>query len=203
MSNGNTENQHRSEKHASNFAFMLITLIHDNPLRRRFDDPIKTLKSAGLKPGLRVLEVGCGPGFFTIPAADIVGNEGVVYALDVHPRAIGRVQKKIQSKGIKNVRTMLTNASDIGLPGQSIDLAFMFGLPYIIGGQINVIREIHRILKPGGILSYKKTRGAEKKLIEDLRKQGLIYSGKQKRIFFFTKEGASKRPGVKSALDSC
>ena len=203
MSNGNTENQHRSEKHASNFAFMLITLIHDNPLRRRFDDPIKTLKSAGLKPGLRVLEVGCGPGFFTIPAADIVGNEGVVYALDVHPRAIGRVQKKIQSKGIKNVRTMLTNASDIGLPGQSIDLAFMFGLPYIIGGQKIVIREIHRILKPGGIVSYKKTRGAEKKLIEDLRKQGLIYSGKQKKILFFTKEDASKRPGVKSALDSC
>ena len=198
-----TENRHRSEKHASNFAFMLITLIHDNPLRRRFDDPIKALKSAGLKPGLRVLEVGCGPGFFTIPAADIVGNEGVVYALDIHPRAIGRVQKKIQSKGIKNVRTMLTNPSDIGLPGQSIDLAFMFGLPYIIGGQINVIREIHRILKPGGILSYKKTRGAEKKLIEDLRKQGLIYSGRHKRTILFNKKGASKRPGVKSALDSC
>ncbi len=87
---------------------------------------------------------------------------------------------------------MLTNASDTGLPEQSIDLAFMFGLPYIIGGQKNVIREIHRILKPGGILSYKKTRGAEKKLIEDLRKQGLIYSGKQRRIYFFTKEGAGE-----------
>ena len=197
------KNKIEERYHHSNFAFRTISLMHDNPLLPIFRNPYRLLKAAGIKPGQKVLEVGCGPGFFTIPAADIVGNEGVVYALDVHPRAIGRVQKKIQSKGIKNVRTMLTNASDIGLPGQSIDLAFMFGLPYIIGGQINVIREIHRILKPGGILSYKKTRGAEKKLIEDLRKQGLIYSGKQKKIFFFTKEGASKRPGVKSALDSC
>jgi ubiquinone/menaquinone biosynthesis C-methylase UbiE len=177
---------------SSRIAFMIISLMHDNPLLPILKNPYKILRAAGLKPGQKVVEVGCGPGFFTIPAANIVGNEGVVYAVDVNPRAIERVQKKTQSKGIKNVRTMLTNASDTGLPEQSIDLAFMFGLPYIIGGQKNVIREIHRILKPGGILSYKKTRGAEKKLIEDLRKQGLIYSGKQRRIYFFTKEGAGE-----------
>lgn len=187
MSNKSTKSQRRSQRHASNFAFMIITLIHDNPLRRRFDDPIKTLKAAGLKPGLKVLEVGCGPGFFTIPAAGIVGNEGFVYAVDVHPRAIERVQKKIDSKGIKNVRPTLTNASNTGLPEQSVDLVFMFGLPHIVGGQENVLSEMYRILKPRGILSFKKTRGSDEEFINAIERAGFIYSRKQRRLFSFTK----------------
>lgn len=187
MGNENTDSQHRSEKHASNFAFMIITLIHDNPLRRLLDDPIKTLKTAGLKPGFKVVEVGCGPGFFTIPAAEIVGNNGLIYAVDVHPRAIERVKKKIESKGVKNVRPMLTNASNTGLPEQSIDLAFMFGLPYIVGGQGIVISEICRILKPGGILSFKKTRGSDEEFIKDIESGGYIYLKKQRRLFSFVK----------------
>ena len=59
---------------------------------------------------------------------------------------------KIEREGMKNVKPMLANASDTGLPDQSIDLAFIFGLRYIAGGLGNVIAEIHRILKPGGVL---------------------------------------------------
>ena len=141
-----------------------------------------------MKRGQRVLEVGCGPGFFTIPAAKIVGEEGVVYAADVHPLAIERVKEKIEREGMKNVKPMLANASDTGLPDQSIDLAFIFGLRYIAGGLENVIAEIHRILKPGGVLSFEKTKGSAKKLIEEVERGGFIYSGRQARIFLFTKE---------------
>lgn len=45
-------------------------------------------------------EVGCGPGFFTIPAAEIVGGGGSIYAVDVHPAAIARVKKRVESGGI-------------------------------------------------------------------------------------------------------
>jgi ubiquinone/menaquinone biosynthesis C-methylase UbiE len=183
MSDESSESQHRSQRHASNFAFMIITLIHDNALRRRFDDPIKTLKAARLKPGLKVLEVGCGPGFFTIPAAEIVGNEGFVYAVDVHPRAIRRVQKKIDRKGMKNIRPTITNASNTGLPEQSVDLVFMFGLPHIVGGQENVLSEMYRVLKPGGILSFKKTRGSDEEFINDVERARFVYSGKERRLF--------------------
>lgn len=161
--------------------------MHDNPLLPLVKDPYKLLKTAGLKPGQKVLEVGCGPGYFTIPAAEIVGKEGLVYAVDLNPLAIERVKEKIETEEIKNVRPMFTNASDTGLPEQSIDLTFLFGLPYIAGGLKNVISELHRILKPGGLLSFAKTRGSGKKLIEDLEKGGFIYSGKQGRIFLFTR----------------
>jgi len=180
-------NKIKERHHHSRFAFWMITFMHDNPLLPIFRNPHKLLKSAGLKPGQKVLEVGCGPGFFTIPAAKLVEKEGFVYAVDVHPLAIKRVQKKIQREGIKNVTPILANASDTGLPDQSVDLAFLFGLRYIAGGLENVISELHRILKPGGVLSFEKTRGSEEKLIDEVKRGGFIYSGKQRRIFLFTK----------------
>ena len=92
-----------SRKIGSNWAFRIMAFIHDNPLRRRLSDPFQTLENAGLKPGLKVLEVGCGPGFFTIPAAKIVTESGKVYALDVHPLALEKVQTKIEIEKISNV----------------------------------------------------------------------------------------------------
>ena len=173
--------------HMSNFSFRMISLMHDNPLLPIFRNPYKLLRAAGLKPRQKVLEVGCGPGFFTIPAAKIVGEEGVVYAVDVHPLAIERVKEKIEREGIKNITPILTNASDTGLPDQSIDIAFIFGLRYIAGGLGNVIAEIHRILKLGGVLSFEKTNGSEKKLIEEVERGGFIYSGREGRLFLFTR----------------
>jgi ubiquinone/menaquinone biosynthesis C-methylase UbiE len=52
--------------------------MHDNPLLPLVRNPYKLLKAAGLEEGQKVIEVGCGPGFFTIPAARIVGDEGHV-----------------------------------------------------------------------------------------------------------------------------
>ncbi|NQE04940.1 putative arsenite methyltransferase [ANME-1 cluster archaeon GoMg1] len=177
----------RSDPHMSNFAFRIISLMHDNPLLPIFRNPYKLLRAAGLKQGQKVLEVGCGPGFFTIPAARIVGEEGFVYAVDVHPLAIARVKEKIEKEGIKNIKSILANASDTGLPDRSIDLAFLFGLQYIAGGLGNVIAEIQRTLKDGGVLSFEKTRGSAKKLIAEVERGGFIYSWRHARIFLFTK----------------
>ena len=187
MSNRIKKRLSRSDPHMSNFAFRIISLMHDNPLLPYFRNPQRLLKAAGLKPGQKVLEVGCGPGFFTIPAAKIVGNEGVVYAVDVHPLAIERVKEKIERGGIKNITPILTNASNTGLPDRSIDLVFLFGLRYIAGGLENVIAEIHRILEDGGVLSFEKTRGSAKKLIEEVEREEFIYSGREGRLFWFTR----------------
>lgn len=187
MDNKNEEENQHTDPHMSNFAFKILTLMHDNPIVPIFRNPNKLLKRAGLKPGQKVLEVGCGPGFFTIPAAAIVGDKGLIYAVDIHPLAIKRVNEKIQQKGIQNISPILTNASDTDLADQSIDLAFLFGLQYIAGGLENVISEIYRILIKDGVFSFEKTRGSEKKLIEEIVSGGFVFSGKQGRIFSFVK----------------
>jgi len=69
------------DRHMSHFSFRIIELMHDNRLLPYFRDPYKLLRAAGLEQGQQVLEVGCGPGYFTIPAAEMVGDEGEVYAV--------------------------------------------------------------------------------------------------------------------------
>lgn len=178
-------NKNHKRDHHSNFAFKIITIMHDNPLLPIIRNPYKILKRAGLKSGQNVLEVGCGPGFFTIPAANIVGKEGKVYAVDTHPMAIERVKNKTRKAGINNVTAIQANASDTGLPDQSIDLAFMFGLPYIQGGLDSVLTELCRIFKAGGMLAFQKSRGSNEKLIGEVENKGLNYFEKRGRIFLF------------------
>jgi ubiquinone/menaquinone biosynthesis C-methylase UbiE len=181
--------QRRSGLETSNIAYWMIRIMHDNPILPLVRNPYKFLNAAGLKKGQKVVEVGCGPGFFTIPAARIVGDEGHMYAVDIHPRAIARVKQKIEKEALKNLTPMCINASNTGLPGRSVDLAFLFGLRYVAGGLENVISELQRILKPGGILSFEKTRGSEKELIEEVEREGFTYKGKKGRIFLFIKKG--------------
>ncbi len=178
--------------HHSNFAFKIITAMHDNPLLPFIKNPYKILERAGLKSGQKVLEVGCGPGFFTIPAANIVGTDGMVYAFDVHPLAIERVKNKIKRTGVSNVNAILANASATGLPDQSIDLAFMFGLPYIAGGMDSVLAELYRILKPNGMLAFQKSRGSKEKLIAAVENKGFNFFEQSGRIFLFKKNNGQK-----------
>jgi protein-L-isoaspartate O-methyltransferase len=181
--------QSRSGLGTLNIAYLMIRLMHDNPILPMVRNPYKLLKAAGLVEGQKVLEVGCGPGFFTIPAARIVGNEGHVYAIDVYPRAVERVKKKIEKEALKNVTAVCTNASKTGLPGGSVDLAFLFGLRYIAGGLENMISELHRVLKSGGSLSFEKTAGSEMELVEEVKRRGFTHTGKEGRIFLFKKKG--------------
>ena len=182
--------KYRSNLETSNIAYWTIRLMHDNPILQLVRNPYKLLNVAGLKKGQKVVEVGCGPGFFTISAARIVGDEGHIYAVDVHPRAVDRVKKKIKKVALKNVTPMCINASNTGLPGVSVDLSFLFVLRYIAGGLESVISELHRVVKPGGILSLEKTRGSEAELIEEVKQGGFTYTEKRGRIFLFKKKGA-------------
>jgi ubiquinone/menaquinone biosynthesis C-methylase UbiE len=116
----------KSEK-MPDFAFRIMSLIQDNPFLWIFREPNKHLKAAGLKPGQNIVEIGCGPGFFTIPAAKITGKKGVVYALDNHPLAIKSVQEKIKKEGTENIETILDDESSTGLPDKNIDVTFLFG----------------------------------------------------------------------------
>jgi ubiquinone/menaquinone biosynthesis C-methylase UbiE len=188
METTSRQRQHQAGPFMQKVAFWTITLMHDNPLLPFFKDPYKLLKAAGLKRGQKVLEVGCGPGFFTIPAARIVGEEGLVYAVDVNPYAMARVHGKIEKEGIKNVVPMLHNASDTGLPENSIDLAFLIGLGHIAGGQKKLLAEIHRILRPGGVLSLQNTRGVKGIIIDEVEQVGFVFSARKDQFFLFTKK---------------
>ena len=183
--------QHYVHIDASGIAYWMIRLIHDNPFLPLVRKPNPLLMAAGLTRRQEVVEVGCGPGFFTIPAAQIVGENGHVYAIDLNRRAIKRVREKVVRERLKNVTTLCSNASETGLPEESADLAFIFGLRHVAGGLENVLREMHRILRPEGLLSLETTRGSETALLGNVEKAGFVFLQKRGRIFRFIKRSRS------------
>jgi len=178
---------HTPGRFTASLAFWTITLMHDNPLLHYFKDPYGKLKEAGLKPNQKVLEVGCGPGFFTIPAAQIVGEGGFIYAVDVNPLAIQRVRQKIEKEGVKNVEPLERSGSDTGLPDGSIELAFIFGTLNFSGGLEGILSELGRVLKPGGTLSFEKAGGSEEEFRSLIEGREFKYSDRRGRIFTFKK----------------
>ncbi|MFC2013768.1 class I SAM-dependent methyltransferase [Chloroflexota bacterium] len=63
-------------------------------LRHWLINPVKTLRGADIQPWQTVLEVGCGTGFFTIPTAQLIGDQGCLVAMDISSGYIERVSKK-------------------------------------------------------------------------------------------------------------
>jgi len=174
-------------KASPDFVYRVTDFIHGSKLMAIIRNPGKLLKMAGLKPGLKVLEVGCGPGAFTIPAAGIAGKDGFIYAVDIHPLAIKRVKEKIAESGMENIKPVLADASNTGLVDEEIDLVFMFGMPHVAGGIKNVLSEAYRVLKPGGIFSIEKSRRSENKLIAETENQGFVFKEKKSGILIFRK----------------
>lgn len=132
--------------------FKMMSFIHET-LNGWFKYPYKALESAGCKTGYKVVEIGCGSGFFTIPAAKTVGEIGNVLAIDVNPLAVRHVRKKVKTENISNVTVKQANASKTDLPDHSIDLALLFGVIHPIGDMEDIWIELYRVLQNEGILS--------------------------------------------------
>ncbi len=70
---------------------------------RKWHHPKLNLESIGLRAGMVFMDIGCGDGFFTIPAARLVGEKGKVYAVDIDASAIERLKRKAMKEGLKNI----------------------------------------------------------------------------------------------------
>jgi len=125
--------------------------IVDNPLRRW--DVRHALERAGLHAGETVLELGPGPGAFTVDAARRVGPEGRLIAVDIQPGMIAQVNARVKAAGVTNVKTHVASAFELPLPDAGVDRAFLITVLPEIPDPVRALREIHRVLKPGGVVS--------------------------------------------------
>ena len=73
--------------------------------RRKWQNPERILAEIGLKAGFAFIDVGCGDGYFSLPAARIVGEQGRVYAVDISKEAVGRLKNKAKKERLKNLIT--------------------------------------------------------------------------------------------------
>lgn len=128
--------------------------ILDSPVRRLiYGGPGKVLDRMVMKPGMKVLDLGCGPGYFVEETARRVGPKGRLYCLDIEPKSIARVKDKIKEEGLNNVEAKVADAYSLPLPDESIDLVYLVTVLSEIPDRTRALKELHRVLRPKGRLS--------------------------------------------------
>jgi len=128
----------------------------DSDYRRRVQPPAPLIKRSGFKPGMRVLEIGCGSGAYTTFVARAVGPGGTVEALDIQPAMLAQLEKKLalpENSDITNINTHEASAYELPFEDGSIDLVYLITVLFEIPDRNKALAEIQRVLKPGGILA--------------------------------------------------
>jgi len=137
-----------------NVVFALAGKSMESGLRARLFDPRKTLRGADIAPGQTVLEIGCGTGFFTLPAAEMIGETGRLIAMDPLSGYVERVKTKVREAGLANVEVVRRDALNTGLDDASVDVVLLFGVvPFPTLPLDRLLPEVHRVLKADGLLA--------------------------------------------------
>lgn len=127
--------------------------------RENEEHPEAALDALELKKGMVVADVGAGVGYFSIRMARRVGASGRVYANDIQPEMLSRLQDRLDSEHITNVETVLGTQSDPKLPAGKLDLILMVDVYHELSQPQRMLGEIRKALKPDGrlvLIEYRK-----------------------------------------------
>lgn len=138
------------------------------------------------------MDYGCGIGSYTFPAANFVGEEGKVYALDKQPSAIKRVEERAQMGGFSNIDTILSDV-DIGLPDERVDVILLYGVLPEIKNRESLLRESHRILKPEEYLSTRFLLPYKKEKVLEIMEATDLFSLREQKGYILNFEKAKLR----------
>ncbi len=131
------------------------TLLH--PLRGWIQPLRATLEKFHLKAGDTVLELGPGPGYFTIEAARMVGPSGRVVCLDLQREMLEMLRRRLDEAGAANAHAIAGDATRLPLADGCVDAAFLVAVLGEIPDRVAALRELRRVLKQGGALSFTET----------------------------------------------
>jgi 2-polyprenyl-3-methyl-5-hydroxy-6-metoxy-1,4-benzoquinol methylase len=124
----------------------------DNPLFKN-NSARQIVQHLALEPGMRVLDLGCGPGRLTIPLAKQVGPNGEVTAFDIQPGMLQRVRAKARTENLGNIRFVQGRTGEGKLGCDRYDRVLLVTVLGEIPDREAAMREIFNCLKPGGMLS--------------------------------------------------
>ena len=124
----------------------------DDPERRQWQDPEKILTSIGVAPGMVFIDVGCGDGYFALPAARRVGPQGKVYAVDSDAAAVERLREQAAREGLDNLFSEVREAEETVVCEGCADYVF-FGIDlHDFEDPAQVLLNAKKMLRPQGHL---------------------------------------------------
>lgn len=120
--------------------------------RRNKQNPEKILSDIGLRKGLVFMDIGCNDGFFTIPAAKMVGTYGKVYGTDIDENSIEKLREKAEKEGLENIYTETKEAESVVFCKNCADIIFYGTVLHDFNDPVQVLRNAKEMLAPHGKL---------------------------------------------------
>ena len=133
-----------------------IGIFLDSFFRRWLQPPEQVIERSDIKPGMTVLEIGCGSGAFIAYTARKVGKNGKAYGLDLQAGMLNQVERKLakpEYRDIDNIFLVRASAHFLPFKDDSFDLVYMVTALPEVNDRSKALKEVKRVLKPGGVLS--------------------------------------------------
>jgi ubiquinone/menaquinone biosynthesis C-methylase UbiE len=121
----------------------------EDPKRDAYQKPQEVVAALAIRPGEIVADIGAGSGYFSLRLAQHVGQTGHVYAVDINPDMIRRMNQRIHEAGLVNVSTILAQP-DNPLLAQPVDRVLFVNVWHHIENQAAYLERLKKSLKPGG-----------------------------------------------------
>jgi ubiquinone/menaquinone biosynthesis C-methylase UbiE len=118
--------------------------------RKQQHDPETILKAAGVMEGMIIADLGSGPGFFTIPMAQMTGEKGLVYAVDSNQIMLNALKENIAKSQVNpnTIKLVNSDVSNTGIPSESVDLVLFANVLHEVADRKVFFQEVRRICKP-------------------------------------------------------
>ncbi len=166
--------------------------------REIFHQRNQIVASVGLKPGMKIADIGAGTGLFTLPFASAVGAEGKVYAVEISPKFLTHIRARALKANAANVETILCTDRSVELPESSIDFAFICDVYHHFEFPQASLASLHKALKPGGeiiLIDFKRIPGESSDFV-----MGHVRAGQEVFESEVTAAGFEKVGEVKDVL---
>lgn len=134
-------------------------LVRPNRIRQEGTD--KLLKELQLKPGMVVCDMGCGNGYYALPMAEQVGEEGKVLAVDIQKPMLTMLMERAKEAGHENIKPILGEVGAPNLPEGEIDLLLMVDVYHEFSDPEGMLRAIRNSLKPDGVIALAEFRAED------------------------------------------
>lgn len=132
-----------------------------SPVRRLFQNPKKIL-GPYVNKGMKVLDIGCAMGFFSLPLAELVGSEGKVICVDVQEKMIASLEKRARKAGLSdNIDVRVCSSGSFGLADlqEQIDFVVAMAVVHEVPDAASFFSEVYATMKPGGRLLVAEPKG--------------------------------------------
>jgi len=126
------------------------TAVFDDPGRDTWQKPSVVIEKLGLRPGMRVADLGAGTGYFSRGLAEAVAPGGTVFAVDTEPKLVAYLRDRAERDKTDNLVPVLASPDNPRLPERGIDLVLIVDTYHHLDDRLTYLRRLGRVLAPGG-----------------------------------------------------